>query len=393
MKGRSGTSFLDGHQVRNKRCPVARVDIDSVTTHPSGSTEPYPVGYDEYPNLWLADLALRQALGQAKTAVGALPDPTRVGLYLGSSATSSTYLTALYSEYYGGRRLPLPGVVRGMNSYVANAAGARHGITGPNRTFSSSCASSLQALYAAACDLERETVDAALVLGVDSCLSAPVLDSWMNLRALSQLTDPDTLCRPFCATRGGQVLGEAAVCLALQLSAPSGNGPVSRGTKSSMFGNLRLLSYSDGLDPQGLFEPSVEAMTACMAACVSGQDLSDLSFVHANAGGSRAGDLKEAKAIRNALPSLDPPVYASRALVGNVQGASGLLALAFSLLVLKHGRLPANPHIFEPDPEIASLIQCIYEARALTTDRKMAVVNTFGFGGVMNSLLFELTSA
>jgi 3-oxoacyl-[acyl-carrier-protein] synthase II len=383
--GRSATTFLEGYRLRGKRCPAARVVPHLVIEGLAGDGDPPSPDYEENPTLWLACLALLQAMRESEESMEGLPSPEKIGLYLGSSVTTSTYLAGKHERYFAGERVPLTVLVHAMNNHLAGTAAGRHGFLGPNRTFSSSCVSALQALDAAACDLDRGVVELAFVLGADSCFHRPLLDSWMNLRALSQLPAAETACRPFCATRAGHALGEAAVCLGLRRSSEGSPTGTSEG-----FGRLRLLRYSDGYDPDGVFETSEEGMARTMSTCLSDIDPADLAFIHANAGGSREGDVREARAMATSLSGATPAVYASRALVGNTLGVSGLLALVMSLLILKNGHLPADPHILEPDPEITGLIRCQYSPQPLGSRRRVAMVNTFGFGGVVNSLLFEM---
>jgi len=297
------------------------------------------------------------------------------GLYLGSSLTTSDFVAESFDAYYAGRRNPASAIVEGANCYLAARIAQAFGLDGPCTTVSSSCASGIQCIGFAMRDLTLGIVDEAVVVGVDAALARPLLDTWMSARILSRIDPPETAARPFCATRRGFVYAEGAGCLILRRS---GDHPLAT-----------VLGVCANCNREGLIAVVEEDMVRCMAGALDAAGLSRemLGMVHANANGSRQGDLEEARAIHRVVGS-QIPVYASKALHGNTHGASGINNLIHAALILRHGSLPANPHVFQRDPAVEELINCYYKPSPSFT-APYGLLNTFGFGGMNASLVFE----
>jgi 3-oxoacyl-[acyl-carrier-protein] synthase II len=296
------------------------------------------------------------------------------GLYLGSSLTTSDFVAESFDAYYAGRRNPASAIVEGANCYLAARIAQAFVLDGP----APPCPLlriGHSVLGFAMRDLTLGIVDEAVVVGVDAALARPLLDTWMSARILSRDRSPGNSARPFCATRRGFVYAEGAGCLILRRS---GDHPLAT-----------VLGVCANCNRDGLIAVVDEDMVRCMAGALDAAGLSPemLGMVHANANGSRQGDLEEARAIHRVVGS-QMPVYASKALHGNTHGASGINNLIHAALILRHGSLPANPHVFQRDPAVEELINCYYKPSP-SFAAPYGLLNTFGFGGMNASLVFE----
>jgi 3-oxoacyl-[acyl-carrier-protein] synthase II len=204
------------------------------------------------------------------------------------------------------------------------------------------------------------------------------MDAWMRMRVTSGEQDFKTASRPFCKTRRGFVYSEGAVCLILKLDE---NTP-----------DFTLESMVHQSAAENQYAQSEQSMSHCMATVLirAEKTIEDIAFIHASANGSIIGDRNEALAIARIFGEQTLPVYSSKALYGNVNGASGLVNMLHSLLILKNKYLPQNPHIIEKDEEIASKINCAYTANGLDgRNQRNALINAFGIGGINCSMIIS----
>ena len=369
--GKSGIRRLKGYEYRGAGLPAGVCNIEAVGD--ALADRGVSPGENEQRVVQLAFYVVHEALRK----VAPLKPGERRGFYLGSSLTVNDRLSEGYEQGFLGKRSPPGSLMEGSNCYIASRVsqefGQEFGLNGPCVTLSSSCASGLQCVGLAMRDLELGILDEAVVVGVDSALVKYLLDTWMTVRVLSRLDPPETAARPFCATRRGFVYGEGAGCVVMRKEAPD---PL-----------LEILGVNSNCGAENLFAVTEKDMIRCMQGALEQAGLSppEIDFVHASANGSRQGDLEEARAL-NKLFGRTTPVYSSKALYGNTQGASGLNNLIHSMLALRNQHLPRNPHIFEKDPEIESLINCSYEPR---NSIRTGLLNTFGFGGMNASIVFR----
>lgn len=369
-EGKSGIKLWPGYEYRGGGIPVGACDMERVKAYlvSHGIELPEP----EQRAILLSLYVVHKALSQNPS-----PAPNeRRGLYVGSSLTTNEILSERYGHYFSGGRNPASSIIEGANCYFASCISQAFGLSGPVVTVSSSCASSIQCIAYAVRDLSLGKVEEAIVVGVDSAMTKPMFDTWMSARILSRLTPPETAARPFCRTRRGFVYAEGAGCLILR--------------RSECEGKMVILGCNFNSSPGVLISLDAGDMARCMLGAVeeAGIRKKDIGFIHANANGSRPGDLEEARAI-NSVFGNGVPVYTSKSLYGNAHGAAGIINLIHSYLIFRHALCPPNAHVFERDPEIDGLINCYYSPEQSFAP-KYGLINTFGFGGMNASLIFCL---
>src|SRR5204862_4680021 len=80
--------------------------------------------------------------------------------------------------------------------------------------------------------------------------------------------------------------------------------------------------------------------------------------------------------------------------LGHLETAAGVAGLVKAILVLKHGQVPANLHFETPNPNIdfeglKLRVNTTLEPFPETDGRRMAGVNSFGFGGANAHIILE----
>ncbi|MCX7982139.1 MAG: hypothetical protein N2572_04420 [Syntrophales bacterium] len=369
-EGKSGIKEWPGYEYRGGGVPVGGCHLEKIKAYLNENGVEIPV--PEQRAVTLSLYVVHRALSQNQT----IRPGERRGLYVGSSLTTNEILSVRYGNYFAGGRNPASSIIEGANCYFAACICQAFGLSGPVVTISSSCASSIQCIAYAARDLMLGEVDEAIVVGVDSAITKPMLDTWMSARILSRLTPWETAARPFCRTRRGFVYAEGAGCIIMRRD---GEG-----------GKIVIRGFDFNSSPGILISLDANDMARCMIGAVERAQIKreDIGFIHANANGSRPGDVEEAKAI-NFVFGNKVPVYTSKSLYGNAHGAAGIINLIHSYLIFKHSLLPPNVNIFEHDPDIDGLINCYYSPEQSFSPR-YGLINTFGFGGMNASLVFSL---
>lgn len=366
--GKSGIKAWSEYTYRDAHVPIGACDIEKIEAylHTSG----VELEKREQRAVILAFYVIHRALSQSQPI-----DKTRKrGLYVASSLTTSELLSERWGVYFSGGRNPASSIVEAANCYFAARIAHTFPIFGPVVTISSSCASAIQAITYGVRDLALGVVDEAVVVGVDSAFTKPLLDTWMPARVLSRLMPYETAARPFCRTRRGFVYAEGAGCLIIRRESPHAK--------------LGILGSDFNGSTGSLIALEAKALTRTMTGAVhdAGIEPQEVDFIHANANGSPAGDAEEAKAIGEIF-GLRVPVFTSKSLYGNAHGAAGVINLIHSYLIFKQAYLPPNFHIYEKDAEIEKYINCYYPFQPAFNPR-IGLLNSFGFGGMNASLVF-----
>ena len=369
MTGRSGVRLLDGYEYRGAGLPVGCCDIERVKAYLA--EQGIAFSDNDQRNVLLALYVVHQALRKLPP----LPANEKRGLYVGSSLTSHDSVAHSYALIFAGKRNTASAIVECANYYLTARLSRQFDLREMCATVTSSCASGLQCISFAMRDLALDLIDEAIVVGVDSAFAKGLLDTWMSARVLSRIEPVETAARPFCNTRRGFVYAEGAGCVVLRKTDPKAL--------------LEILGVNCNCGAENLFAISEKDMVRCMQAALdsAGVSAAEIDFIHANANGSRQGDLEEARAL-NAVFGATPPVYSAKALCGNTHGAQGINNFIHALLILEAGRLPVNPHLFEKDPDIDALIRCGYQDGEVA-GIKMGMLNTFGFAGMNGSVIFR----
>src|SRR5690606_16248063 len=194
--------------------------------------------------------------------------------------------------------------------------------------------------------------------------------------------EPARASRPFCADRAGFVISEAAAVLILEElgSAKRRGAPI--------YAEVR--GYGRSCDAHHITAPHPEGrgvMQALRMALATAEVSPDqIGHVNAHATSTPAGDVGEARAIREILGG-SVPVTAPKSMIGHTLGAAGAVEAAFTALSLKHQIIPPTLNYDTPDPECAIINVVGREARPAPMEH--ALSNSFGCGGTNVSLLLS----
>ncbi|XP_024366458.1 3-oxoacyl-[acyl-carrier-protein] synthase II, chloroplastic isoform X1 [Physcomitrium patens] len=258
------------------------------------------------------------------------------------------------------------------------------GWMGPNYSISTACATSNFCMLSAANHIIRGEADVMLSGGSDAAIIPIGLGGFVACRALSQRNDdPAKASRPWDKNRDGFVMGEGAGVLLLEELEHA----KTRGAEIY----AEFLGGSFTCDAYHMTEPHPEGagVLLCIekALAQSGVNKTDVNYVNAHATSTKAGDLQEYKALMKAFggnPELK--VNSTKSMVGHLLGAAGAVEAIATIQAIRSGWVHPTINLEDPESEVDMNVIVGDEKQRL--DIKVALSNSFGFGGHNSSILF-----
>ncbi len=222
----------------------------------------------------------------------------------------------------------------------------RFGIRGPNCFFAGTADSGARAVGRAMRAIRRGEADVAVAGGYDD---ASGWWSMSKMDGLGLLTSDNSAgaaaFRPFDRRRSGSVLGEGAAILVLE----ERDVALARGARCY----AEVVGFGEGNDcrPAPTPDPDGRGVGVAMRRALHDgrTEPIDLSYIVAHGSATRAGDVSEARAIRQTLGPVRAPVSTVKPQTGHLVGAAGALNVAVAALALRHGVAPATINLDDPD--------------------------------------------
>jgi 3-oxoacyl-[acyl-carrier-protein] synthase II len=263
----------------------------------------------------------------------------------------------------------------------------KHGFMGPNYTTVSACASSANAMIDALNYIRLGLCDIIVTGGSEAAVTRAGIGGFNAMHALSTRNDsPETASRPFDATRDGFVLGEGAGALILE----EYEYAKKRGAKiyaEVLGGGMSSDAYHmTAPHPDGI---GVERV---MLNCLNDANMEpgEVDTINTHGTATPLGDVAELKAISNVFGehSKNININSTKSMTGHLLGAAGAIEAIASILAMEHGVVPPTINHTTVDEEIDPSLNLTLNV-AQKRDIKVAMSNTFGFGGHNACVLFR----
>jgi 3-oxoacyl-[acyl-carrier-protein] synthase II len=274
----------------------------------------------------------------------------------------------------------------GIPNVGAGQIAISYGMTGPNFATASACATGGHAIGEASETIRRDDADIMLAGGSEACIFEVLIGGFAAMRALSTRNDdPAAASRPFDKGRDGFVCGEGAGVLVLEeLEHAQARGATPL---------AELVGYGATADASHITLPApggIGAVRAARRALVkAGLTPEDVQHVNAHATSTPEGDKAELQAIKTIFGdhagSLN--VTANKSMIGHTLGAAGAIEAITTVLAIREGRVPPTINLTDPDPEAEGLDLTPNAEKAV--DIRVALSNSFGFGGQNTALVFS----
>ena len=263
----------------------------------------------------------------------------------------------------------------------------KHGFMGPNFTTVSACASSANAMIDALNYIRLGHCDVIVSGGSEAAVVESGIGGFNALHALSTNNDNHvSASRPFDANRDGFVLGEGAGSLILE----EYEYAKARGAK--IYAEVVGGGLSSDAHHMTAPHPEGIGVTAVMNNCLKNAGLKpeDVDIINTHGTSTPLGDVAELKAIGKVFGEHAKTINinSTKSMTGHLLGAAGAIEAIASILSLEHGIVPPTINHETVDENIDPELNLTLN-KAQKRDAKVAMSNTFGFGGHNACVLFK----
>jgi 3-oxoacyl-[acyl-carrier-protein] synthase II len=334
-------------------------------------------------------VATREAMDQAGLP-GRLEgeEAERTGVILGTGMGGTGTLTdgITTNALRGPDRISPFLIPMGIPNVGAGQIAINYGMVGPNFTTVSACATGGHAIGEAYETIRRNDADTMIAGGSEAGIYEPFVGGFDAMRALSRRNDdPEGASRPFDKGRDGFVPGEGAGVLILE--------ELEHAQARGVTILAELIGYGATADASHITLPAPGGIGAVRAARraieKAGIDVGDIAHVNAHATSTPEGDKAELQAIRTIFGEGAPEVSitANKSMLGHSLGAAGAIEAAVTIMTIRESCVPPTLNFEDPDDEVGDLK--VIANRGHAQDVRIALSNSFGFGGQNTALIFQ----
>lgn len=264
-----------------------------------------------------------------------------------------------------------------------------HGCKGPNMSVSSACASSANAMGEALNMVRYGRADAIVVGGAEAGLLPLAVAGFAVMQALTTRNDdPEHASRPFDAQRDGFLPAEGGGAMVLE----SLEHAKARGARIY----AELAGYGATADAYHITAPDPDGAGPARAMRVALQDAGespeDVDYLNAHGTSTPLNDAMETLAIKAVFGdrAYRMPISSSKSMLGHLLGAAGVVEGVVCVKTIETGLITPTINYQNPDPQ-CDLDYVPNQARSQPV--RVAVSNSFGFGGHNASLVFRAYEA
>lgn len=321
----------------------------------------------------------------------------RCGIHIGTSGDPS-FLENLIEVYlamgksfdlikFGERGIKKlnPFVAEKCPQSVSNYIAKRFKICGPASSISTACASSTQAIGRAYQMIKNGETDLMITGGTDAMLDPIILACFYLLGTLSLKNEaPEKASRPFDAKRDGFVLSEGAGIIILEEleHAKKRNAPILG----------ELIGYGSSMNAYAItdFPANGQGVIQSMERAINDANinLNDIDYINAHGTSTVSNDRGETNAIKQVFGELayTIPINSTKSMLGHTISASGVLELIATIQTLRNKVI--HPTINYDNKDLKCDLNYVPN-KAISKDVKIAMSNSFGFGGNNGSIIVK----
>lgn len=255
----------------------------------------------------------------------------------------------------------------------------KYGLRGPNFATVSACASSSNAIIDGFNYIRFGYADLMITGGSEATIFEAGVGGFNALQALSTRNDdPKTASRPFDKERDGFVPAEGAGALVLEEYEHAKD----RGAKIY----AEIIGFGLSADAYHITAPHPEGLGAklVMENCLKDAGLKpeDIDVINVHGTSTPLGDLAEVKAIQEVFgeKAYQLNINSTKSMTGHLLGAAGAVEAIASILTIVNGIVPPTINHFTDDDALDNKLNFTFN-KAQKRDVKIAMSNTFGFGG------------
>jgi 3-oxoacyl-[acyl-carrier-protein] synthase II len=314
-------------------------------------------------------------------------NPERIGVNIGSGIGGLPMIENTDTAYHAGgpRKISpffIPSTIINM---IAGNLSIMYGYKGPNFAIVTACTTATHSIGNSARMIEYGDSDVMVCGGAESCVTPLAIGGFAAAKALSSQNDhPESASRPWDIDRDGFVLGEGAGVLVLEEMEHAKK----RGAKIY----AELAGFGMSADAFHMTAPcdDGEGAARCMSNALknAGIDTTAVDYINAHGTSTPLGDIAETIAVKRCFGdhASKLAVNSTKSMTGHLLGAAGGVEAIFSVLAIHHKIAPPTINLINQDPQ-CDLDYIPNTARDM--DIKVALSNSFGFGGTNGTLVFR----
>ncbi|MEP2530671.1 beta-ketoacyl-ACP synthase II [Shimia sp.] len=310
----------------------------------------------------------------------------RTGVMIGSGigGLQSIEKTTLILAEKGPRRVSPFFIPGALINLISGQVGIKYGFKGPNHAVVTACSTGAHAIGDAARLIMTDDADVMVAGGGEAAICEIGIAGFNACKALSTKygDNPEAASRPYDADRDGFVMGEGAGIVVLE----EYEHAKARGAKIY----AEVLGYGLSGDAYHITAPSEdgEGGERSMRAALkkAGLEPKDIDYINAH-GTSTMADVIELGAVERLMGDAADQVTMSstKSMTGHLLGAAGAIEAIFSILAIRDQVAPPTINL---DTQAVETPVDLAPNGKREREIKVALSNSFGFGGTNASVIF-----
>jgi len=330
-------------------------------------------------------IAAQQAVDDSGLEQYSKLDKERVGIAIGSGIGGLEYIekNVLQMDKAGPRKVSPFFVPASVINMISGNAAIRFGYKGPNIAIVTACTTGTHNIGYAARTIAYGDADVMLAGGSEMATTRSGVAAFSSARALSTRNDePEKASRPWDRDRDGFVLSDGAGVVVLEELEHA------RARGATIYGEVIGFGMSDDAHhitaPPADGEGAARSMRNAIRDAGISPDL--VGYINAHGTSTQVGDVAEVAAVKSVFGRHAERLAMSstKSMTGHLLGAAGAVEAIFSVLAVRDGVLPPTINLDHPD-EGCDLDFVAHKSR--DADVKVALSNSFGFGGTNGTLI------
>jgi len=374
--------------------PITRFDITNFPVRIAGEVPDFdPLPYIEKKELKKMDNFIQYAVAAGSMAFEdsgyqiTEENAEMVGVYIGAGMgglPAIEHWLGVLKEKGPDRVTPffIPMVIINLAS---GQVSIKIGAKGPNSCAVTACATGTHSIGDAFRLIQFGVADVMVAGGTESTITPLCVAGFNSMKALSTRNDdPTAASRPFDKDRDGFVVGEGSGVVILEEL----ESAKKRGAKIY----AEVVGYGLNSDANHMTTPAPngEGAARCMKMALKsgGINPEEVDYINAHGTSTFYNDLYETMAIKTVFGdhARKLAISSTKGMTGHLLGAAGGVEAVFTALSLYNGVLPPTINYTTPDPDC----DLDYVPNAARDARpKVALSNSFGFGGTNGVLVFK----
>ena len=373
--------------------PITHFDATDFTTRIAAEIKDFdPEQYMERKDAKRMDRFAQLSVAASKIAIEdsdleITPDNAdRIGVLIGSGIGG----TGTWEEQHatllekGPRRVSPFFVPMLISDMASGMVSILFGAKGPNLSIVTACATATHSIGEAAAIVRRGDADVMIAGGAEAAITPMAVAGFCAARAFSTRNDdPEHASRPFDLNRDGFIMGEGAGTVIVE----SLEHALARGAK--IYGEIIGFGMSGDAFHITAPAPGGEGAARSMAAAISNAGIrpEEVDYINAHGTSTEDNDKLETEAIKTVFGdhARKVAISSTKSMTGHLLGAAGAVEAIACICTIRDDMVHATVNYETPDPE-CDLDYVPNAPRKM--DVKIAMSNSFGFGGHNATLIF-----